>query len=47
MAVVLSDAWAARVTAHGYMMLTAMWFAELGKEAWPVDWLETGHVLEE
>lgn len=29
------------------MMLTAMRFAELGKEAWPVDWLETGHVLEE
>lgn len=46
MAVVLSDACAARATAHDYMMLTAMWFAELGKEAWLVDWVETGSALE-
>ena len=46
MTVVLSDAWAARATAHDYMMLMAMWFVELGKEAWLVDWVETGSVLE-
>lgn len=37
MAVVPSDTWVARATARDYVILMVMWFAELGKEAWPAE----------